>query len=108
MPGDDQAMTGAEQNPLLRLAKSSKALVVIAISAVTLTAFFLGRISWYDASEFLKWLLAPWLIAQGAEDAAKHFATRPPSSPSNVTQAVSVSPSSSSATTDATTGSGDR
>lgn len=63
-----------QNNPLVRLATSSKAIVVLAVTIATFIAFFAGRVAWHDAAEFLKWLLAPWLLAQGAEDAARNLA----------------------------------
>jgi hypothetical protein len=70
-------------NPVLRLLQSSKALVVLAVTLATFGGVYKGAIQWHEANDFLKWVLGPWLLAQGVEDAAKHFAPAPvPTTPS--------------------------
>jgi hypothetical protein len=64
-----------DTNPLLRLLTSSKALVVMAVVASALAAFFTHRATWGEASDLVKYVLGAWLVAQGTEDAARHFAT---------------------------------
>lgn len=58
-------------NPVTRLLSSSKALVVLAVTALAFGGLFAGRASWEQIESLLKWVLGPWLIAQGTEDAAK-------------------------------------
>lgn len=60
-------------NPIRRLFGSSKALVVMAISALSFGLVFTGRAQWSEVSDFLKLVIGPWLLAQGLEDAAKKW-----------------------------------
>jgi len=59
--------------PILRLLQSSKALVVLTIIIGAFLAFQFGKVTWDEATSLVKWVVGPWLLAQGAEDAAKHF-----------------------------------
>ena len=58
---------------LARLMGSSKAIVVLAITIGTFAAVHWNKAAFGEATEFLKWVLGPWLLAQGVEDAAKHY-----------------------------------
>lgn len=64
--------TNERRGPVRRLAGSSKALVVLAVSAASFAALWCGKATWGDVEGLLKWVLAPWLAAVGIEDAARH------------------------------------
>lgn len=75
--------TAQKGNPIRRLLSSSKALVVLAISATSFAALWTGKATWQDVEGLLKWTVGPWLAAVGLEDAAKHVSAnlRPASPP---------------------------
>lgn len=60
-------------NPIRRLFGSSKAIVVMAITAVSFLAVYQGKAQFHEVTDFLKLIVGPWLLAQGLEDAAKHY-----------------------------------
>lgn len=59
------------QNPIIRLVSSSKALVVLGVTTACFIALFAGKAQFHDITEFLKYIIGPWLVAQGLEDALK-------------------------------------
>lgn len=61
---------------LRRLASSSKALVVLVILFGIAIAVSTGRASFAEASELIKYIIGPWLLAVGIEDAALKFSSR--------------------------------
>lgn len=63
------------QNPIARLFGSSKALVVLAVTALSFLGLYLGKVKFDEVESFLKYVIITWLGAQGVEDAAKHVAT---------------------------------
>ena len=60
-------------NPIRRLFGSSKAIVVMALAAVSFLAVYQGKAEFREVSDFLKLIVGPWLLAQGLEDAARHY-----------------------------------
>lgn len=60
-------------NPLMRLLGSSKALVMLAITGACFIALFLGKSDWVQTTDFLKWIVGPWLISAGLEDAGQKY-----------------------------------
>jgi len=63
------------QNPIARLLGSSKALVVLVVTALSFLGLYLGKVKFEEVESFLKYVVITWLGAQGFEDAAKHVAT---------------------------------
>lgn len=68
-------------NPIRRLFQSRKAIVVMVVTSAVLFLVFREKTTFHDAADFLKWVLGPWLLAQGVEDAAKKMNERLPESP---------------------------
>jgi len=62
-------------NPLVRLFSSSKALVVLAVTGACFAALFTGKATWEQIENLLRFVIGPWLLAVGVEDAAKHVAS---------------------------------
>lgn len=81
-------------NPIMRLVYSSKAIVVLAVTITTFGAVYLGRATFQQATDFLKYVIGPWLLAVGIEDAGRNNAKRPPdSSATNVVVSTPPPPS---------------
>ena len=60
-------------NPIARLFGSSKAIIVMAVLAVTGVALCLGKVTWQQFEYIIGLVVGPWLVAVGAEDVAKHL-----------------------------------
>ncbi len=60
-------------NVFLRLASSRKAVSVLFVIGFSFGALYLGKAHFEQVADMVKWLLGTWLVAQGAEDAAKHL-----------------------------------
>lgn len=61
------------KDALARLFSSHKALVVMFVTAAVLGLVYSRRVEWGPASDLLKWVLGPWLLGQGLEDAGKQL-----------------------------------
>lgn len=61
-------------NPVLRLLKSSKALVMLGTAIGAFVLVGLGKISWDQVEKFLVVTVPAWMLAVGIEDGAKHMA----------------------------------
>lgn len=60
---------------LKRLLGSRKAFVVLLVTGASFVALFSGKATWNEIAELLKWMIGPWLVASGVEDAARHVAS---------------------------------
>lgn len=61
------------KDAIARLFSSHKALVVMFVTAAVFASVYTHRVEWGPAADFLKWVLGPWLVAQGIEDAGKQL-----------------------------------
>lgn len=56
-----------------RLLHSSKALLVLLVIAIAFVSLLLGKASWSDVEGLIKWVVGPFVLAVGVEDAAKNW-----------------------------------
>lgn len=60
-------------NPIINLFQSRKAILTMIITALCFAAFFMGKATWNEISDLLKFVFPGWLLAQGIEDGVKKW-----------------------------------
>lgn len=60
--------------PFVRMLGSSKAIVMLLILSFSFLSLLLGKASWEQIENLVKWVFGSWVMAVGVEDAAKHVA----------------------------------
>ena len=63
-----------DTSPFVRMLGSSKAIVMMIVLSLSFLALMLGKATWDQVDNLVKWVFGSWVMAVGVEDAAKHVA----------------------------------